>query len=192
MATNTVLTLNIVAHKLNGAGIKWAIFAGSAAIVYGAKRPMKDIDIFIPVADGERTAALFPESQVCRCRNGIVEAIKLPDFDLIAGLSNGYKLDFDKDMLLRLRSAEINGVIVPVISPEDNILIKAIWGRGPEVGKQDWDDVKAMLYFNRKMDWDYLCRRATAGLEPNRVDEILSKLEQLWISIYEDVIFIRK
>lgn len=192
MANNHALTLNLVSRKLNGAGIRWAIFAGSAAIVYGAKRQMTDIDIIIPVADGERAATLFPESRVCRCSNGKVEAIKLSDFDLIAGLSNGYKLDFDNDLLLRLRRAEIDGVIVPVISPEDNILIKAIWGRGPEVGKHDWDDVKAMLYYNRKMDWDYLCRRATAGLEPNRVEEVLSKLEQLWRSIYSEAILIRK
>lgn len=192
MAMMDDLTLEMVAYRLNGAGIKWAVFAGSAAIVYGAKRPMTDIDIFISVADGACAADLFPEGRVCRCEKGNIEAIKLPDFDLIAGLSNGYKLDFDDEMLIRLRSAEVNGVNVPVISPEDNILIKAIWGRGPEVGKHDWDDVKAMLYFNRKMDWDYLCRRATAGLEPNRVEEVLSKLEQLWRSIYSEAILIRK
>jgi hypothetical protein len=34
---------------------------------------------------------------------------------------------------------------VPVIPPEDNILLKALWGRGPEVGKHDWEDVREMM-----------------------------------------------
>ena len=188
---NEVLSLNIVAHTLNQADIKWAIFAGSAAIIYGADRPMRDIDILISSTDGARAAALFPGSMVCRRRDGSIEAIKLQDFDLIAGLSNGYKLDVDNEMLLRLRRAEINGVFVPVISPEDNILIKASWGRGPEVGKHDWQDVKAMLSSNRKLDWDYLCRRASVGLDPGQADEVLSRLEQLWRGIYEEALYIR-
>jgi len=28
---------------------------------------------------------------------------------------------------------------------ENNILLKAMWGRGPEVGKHDWEDVQAMM-----------------------------------------------
>lgn len=186
------LSLEVVAHRLNGAGIQWAIFAGSAAIVYGADRPITDIDILISAGDGERAAALFPDSQVYRRGNGSVEAIKLPDYDLIAGLSNGYKLDVDNDMLLRLRRAEINGVVVPIIPPEDNILIKAIWGRGPEIGKHDWDDVKAMLLYNRRIDWEYLCGRASAGLNPDRADKVLIRLELLWRSIYDEAVHIRK
>lgn len=190
--THEALSLEVVARRLNGAGIQWAIFAGSAAIVYGADRPITDIDILISAADGERAAALFPDSQVCRRGNGSVEAIKLPDYDLIAGLSNGYKLDVDNDMLLRLRRAEINGVVVPIIPPEDNILIKAIWGRGPEIGKHDWDDVKAMLLFNRRIDWEYLCGRASAGLNPDRADKVLIRLELLWRSIYDEAVHIKK
>ncbi|MCK5313501.1 MAG: hypothetical protein KAJ53_00185 [Anaerolineales bacterium] len=190
--THKALSLEVVARRLNGADIQWAIFAGSAAIVYGADRPITDIDILISAADGERAAALFPDSQVCRRGNGSVEAIKLPDYDLIAGLSNGYKLDVDNDMLLRLRRAEINGVVVPIIPPEDNILIKAIWGRGPEIGKHDWDDVKAMLLYNRRIDWEYLCGRASAGLNPDRADKVLIRLELLWRSIYDEAVRIRK
>ena len=134
---------------------------------------------------------MFPGCKVCFGKDARIEAVKLPDFDLIAGLSNGYKLDVDNEMLLRSRRAEINAMRVPVISPEDNILIKASWGRGPEVGKHDWQDVEAMLGYNRKLDWDYLCGRASAGLDPDRVDVVLSQLEQLWRKIYEEALYIR-
>lgn len=190
--TDEVLSLNFVAYTLNHADVKWVVFAGSAAIIYGANRPITDIDILISCADGARAAALFPGCKVCHGRDGRIEAIKLPEFDLIAGLSNGYRLDVDNEMLIRVRRAKINGVNVPVISPEDNILIKASWGRGPEVGKYDWQDVKAMLRSNRKLDWDYLCGRASAGLDPDRADEILTQLEQLWQRIYDDTPHIRK
>lgn len=189
--TDEVLSLNFIAHTLNLAGINWVIFAGSAAVIYGADRPITDIDILISSADGAQAAELFPGCKVCHGRDGRIEAVKLPDFDLIAGLSNGYRLDVDNEMLHRIRREKIYGVNVPVISPEDNILIKAIWGRGPEVGKHDWEDVEAMLSYNRRLDWDYLCGRASAGLDPDRVDEVLSQLEQLWRKIYEEALYIR-
>jgi hypothetical protein len=47
-------------------------------------------------------------------------------------------------------------VTIPVIPPEDNILLKAIWRRGPEQGKHDWEDVQAMLAHAPALDWDYL------------------------------------
>jgi hypothetical protein len=189
--TDEAPSLNFVAHTLNHADINWVVFAGSAAIIYGANRPITDIDILISSADGARAAALFPGCKVCHGKDGRIEAIKLPDFDLIAGLSNGYRLDVDNEILLRSCRAEINGVNVPVISPEDNILIKASWGRGPEVGKHDWQDVKAMLRSKRKLDWDYLCGRASTGLDPDRADEVLTQLEQLWRRIYDEALYIR-
>ena len=190
--TQKDISLKNVARRLDEAGVPWAVFAGAAAKVYGAKRPLTDIDILISAADGGRAADLFPEGHICYREDGSVEAIKLSEYDLIAGLSNGYVLDVDTDMLLRLQRAEINGVLVPIIPPEDNILIKASWGRGPEVGKHDWDDVAAMLSYNRKIDWEYLCGRASIGLAPDRADEILVRLERMWRGIFYEMISIRK
>ena len=171
------LSLKKVARKLDDAGIMWAVFAGAAATVYGVTRPLTDVDILVPVAEGSRTAALFPEAQVEHRQDGTIEWIKLPDFDILAGLPN---LDLDAEMATRLTHQKIAGVTVPVIPPEDNILLKASWGRGPEVGKHDWEDVEAMMAYLPTLDWEYLRWRAEGCFSKERREQILERLEALW------------
>lgn len=160
MSTNiqpTTLSLEEVARRMDDAGIAWAVFAGAAASVYGATRPLTDVDILVPSAAGDRVAALFPEARVKRGDGGIIQGIQLPNFDILAGLTT---IDLDAEMAARLTRHEIAGVIVPVIPPEDNILLKAMWGRGSEVGKHDWEDVEEMMVHLPALDWDYLRWRA--------------------------------
>lgn len=169
--------LEQVARRLDDAGITWAVFAGAAATVYGVTRPLTDVDILVPVTDGSRTAALFPEAQVAHRQDGTVEWIKLPDFDILAGLT---MMDLDAEMAARLTHHEITGISVPIISPEDNILFKAIWGRGPEVGKHDWEDVEAMMAYLPSLDWEYLRWRTDVCVPKERAGQILHRLEALW------------
>jgi len=176
------LSLEEVARRLDHAGVVWAVFAGAAAAVYGATRPLTDVDILIPAVEGERVAALFPEAQVHRGEDGCVRMIQLLGFDLVAGLVMRdadaiYTVDLDAQMAARLTRHEIAGVTVPVISPEDNILLKAIWGRGPEEGKHDWEDVEAMIAHLPALDWEYLRWRASACGSRQPVQQALNRLE---------------
>jgi hypothetical protein len=72
---------------------------------------------------------------------------------------------------------EIGAVTVPVIPREDNILLKAIWRRGPEQGKHDWQDVKAMLAHAPALDWDYLRWRFTTCCSGPGLGSVLQLLE---------------
>lgn len=178
------LTLQEVARRLNRAGVVWAVFAGAAAGVYGATRPLTDVDILVSAAEGERLADLFPEARVKRGPDGSVQIVQLPGFDLVAGLATGYAdatfvMDIDRRMAARLRRHEIAGVTVPVIPPEDNILIKAIWRRGPAVGKHDWEDVQEMMAHLPTIDWTYLRWRADACGAGQRAHRALQLLETL-------------
>jgi len=178
------LSLEEVARRLDHAGIVWAVFAGAAAAVYGATRPLTDVDILIPAVEGERVAALFPEAQVHRGEDGAVRGLRLPGFDLVAGLVMRdtdaiYTVDLDAQMAARLTRHEIVGVTVPVISPEDNILLKAIWGRGPEEGKHDWEDVEAMIAHLPVLDWEYLRWRASTCGPRQSMQQALNRLEAL-------------
>ncbi|MBS1248808.1 MAG: hypothetical protein MAG431_00370 [Chloroflexi bacterium] len=167
-----VLPFNEVARRLDQANITWCVFAGAAASVYGSQRILTDVDILVPSAEGDRLAAIFPESEVEREADGTVRGIKLPGIDIIAGLDS---MDLDAAMAERLDWYEVAYVVAPVIPPEDNILLKAMWGRGPEVGKHDWEDVEAMLGNIPDLDWDYLRWRAKeCGAE-----HLLEKLESL-------------
>ena len=178
------LSLEEVARRLDRAGVVWAVFAGAAAAVYGATRPLTDVDILIPAVEGERVAALFPEAQVHRGEDGCVRMIQLLGFDLVAGLVMRdadaiYTVGLDAQMAARLTRHEIAGVTVPVIPPEDNILLKAIWGRGPEEGKHDWEDVEAMIAHLPVLDWEYLRWRASACGSRQPVQQALNRLEAL-------------
>ena len=151
----------------------WAVFAGAAASVYGATCPLADVDILVPAAEGDRVAALFPEARVTRREDGSVEGLCLPGFDILAGLTT---VDLDAQMAARLTRHEVAGVTVPVIPPEDNILLKGLWGRGPEVGKHDWNDVQEMMTHLATLDWEYLRWRAGACGPPERMQQVLERL----------------
>jgi isochorismate hydrolase len=73
----------------------------------------------------------------------------------------------------------MGGIQVPVIPPEDNILLKAIWGRGPEQGKHDWEDVEAMMAFVPSLDWEYLRWRSDRLDRPELVQEVMERLEEM-------------
>lgn len=170
------LTLAEIALRLDHAGITWAVFAGAAAAVYGATHPLTDVDILIPSTEGDRVAALFPEAQVQYREDGSVEWIQLPGFDILAGLT---AMHLDPQMAARLTRHKVAGVTVPVIPPEDNVLLKAMWGRGPEVGKHDWEDVQAMIARGPALDWEYLRWRAGACGPRQHVQQVLERLEGL-------------
>ena len=173
----STLSLEEVARRLDNAKITWAVFAGAAATAYGVTRPVTDIDILVPVAEGTRAATLFPEAEVKRGESGPVEWIKLVDFDILPGLPS---LELDAEMVARLRRHEISGVTIPVIPPEDNILIKALLGRGPEVGKHDWEDVEAMMAYLPSLDWEYLHWRINTCVPKERAEQVLQRIETMW------------
>jgi hypothetical protein len=139
--SQAAMSLSQVARRLDGAGVTWAVFAGAAASVFGATRPITDVDILIPAAAGRRAAGLFPEGDVHHYPDGTIVVI-LPGFDLVALCGN---VELDREMARRLMRHNILGVDVPVIPPEDNMLFKGLMGRGPEQGKHDWEDVEAMI-----------------------------------------------
>ena len=178
----TNLSLEKVAQRLDGAKITWAVFAGAAAAAYGVTRPLTDTDILVPVALATQTAALFPQAQVKRREDGSVEWIKLPGFDIMPGLTN---LNLDAEMAARLTQHRLSGVTVPIIPPEDNILLKALLGRGPEVGKHDWEDVEGMMAHLPSLDWDYLRWRADTSIPRERRGHVMERLEALWHRIHQ-------
>lgn len=170
------MKLEEAARRLNRTGIRWAVFAGGAAKAYGATRPLTDVDILVPAAEAVRAEALFPEARVSQYEDGR-QGLLLPGIDILAGLA---LMDLDEEMAVRLTSYEIAGISVPVIPAEDNILLKATWGRGPDEGKHDWEDVEAMMTCLDSLDWEYLFWRAE-GLPPRpQVQRVLQRLEQLW------------
>jgi hypothetical protein len=170
------LSLEEVARRLDQAGVPWAVFAGAAASVYGVTRPITDIDILVPAAAGDQVARLFPEAQIERRHSGAVWALQLPGYDIVAGLS---LIELDAQMVARMRRHDLAGVSVPVIPPEDNIVLKAVAGRGPEQGKHDWEDVAEMMAALPELDWTYLEWRLERSGSEEAIAKVRGRLEGL-------------
>jgi hypothetical protein len=170
------LPLSEVARRLDEAGVLWAVFAGAAASVYGVKRPITDIDVLVPAAAGDQVARLFPEAQIERRENGAVWTLHLLGCDIVAGLS---LIELDPQMIARLRRHDLAGVSVPVIPPEDNIVLKAVAGRGPEQGKHDWEDVAEMMAALPELDWTYLHWRLDRSGPEEEMRKVRQRLEGL-------------
>ncbi|HSJ56948.1 MAG TPA: nucleotidyltransferase [Anaerolineae bacterium] len=167
-------TLEMVARRLDEQEVDWMVFAGAAAAVYGAERPVTDVDVLVPADQGEGVARIFYLADSVRSDEGRLLCIMLPGVDIVPGLGI---VEVDEEMLARVGRHEVGGVEVPVIPVEDNVLLKAMWGRGQDEGKHDWQDVQAMLTHSSEFDWDYLLWRANAIPDQARVDEVIARLK---------------
>jgi hypothetical protein len=148
-------TLAEIADRMNASQIPWGVFAG-AARVYGSPRPLRDIDILIPTDAGGIIAAYFPDADLGYNPDGSIAELILSGCEIIAGLTQYVSLEMDAPMIARLRFGELLGIEISTLSLEDNLAFKAILGRGPEVGKHDWEDIAMMMACNPQIDWDYL------------------------------------
>jgi hypothetical protein len=175
-------SLGAIAAKLDGAGMQWAVFAGAAARAYGTERAVTDVDILVPHSEGERLVELLPQAELVASRPGLTH-LALPGVDLLAGMA---AVDLDAPMAARITRHEIGGVQVPVIPREDNILLKAVWGRGAEQGKHDWEDVEAMIASAPSLDWEYLRWRAATLENQELVPGIMERLEGLWRRLHSE------
>ncbi|MBN1668175.1 MAG: nucleotidyltransferase [Anaerolineales bacterium] len=169
------LSISQVAQRLDQAAIPWGIFGSAAAVTYGLQRKPNDIDILIPVGMGAQAAAIFPEAQVECATWGAVNCLVLPGIEIIAGLSLYCHFELDPEMLARIRTVTMNGAHVKVISLEDNLALKAMLGRGAELGKRDWEDVAQMLQHVDRVDWEYL-RWRLARCEPQRQADLYHRI----------------
>jgi predicted nucleotidyltransferase len=174
--SQTGLSLADVAARLDESGIRWAVFAGAAAVAYGVDRAITDVDILVPSSEGERLAELFPQGEIERDEHGQVDGLRLDGFDIIAGLR---LVDLDEQMAARLTQGQVDSVPVPLIPVEDNIALKATWGRGPEQGKHDWQDVEAMIAAVDRLDWGYLRWRLEQFQSQERAGRTLARLKAL-------------
>jgi len=170
------LLANVV-QGLEASGVPWGVFAGAAVLAYGGARPITDIDILIASAGSLRVAQHLPAA-VCNYReDGSVSDLHLGEIEIIAGMSHHFTMHLDAEMAARLQPGELLGVAVKLLSVEDNLAFKAIMGRGPEVGKHDWEDA-AMLLALHTPDWNYLRWRLEQSV-PARVEDLIVRLQTL-------------
>lgn len=177
--------LRLVAGRLASSGLPWCVMAGAAATCYGVQRAITDIDILICAEEEERLLALFPEGQ----RKAGQNSLDIGPAELwwgtlpLRGGERFYDFISNAELIRRITHRSMLGLIVPVMSPEDVILMKAILQRGPERKKHDLEDIQAMLQtMGKQLDIGYLQERARACGALERVEPCLKSLGASWIA----------
>lgn len=169
MGSPVYAALADLARVLARLSVDWYLFGAQAAILYGSTRVTEDIDVTITL--GRRTprelvTALTKQGFRMRVRDsaGFVERTRvlpvlhskteMPVDIVFAGPG------LEEDFMARRSMMKRGGTTVPVVSPEDLVVLKILAGR-----PRDEEDVRAVL-------------KATTGrLDRKRITETLAALE---------------
>ncbi len=159
------------ARLLGDTDIPYLFMGGIASTTMGRERWTHDIDVFVRPEDARRTLELLADAGFdtrIHFPEWLYKAIKREVLVDIIFRSTG-DIYLDEEMLRRARVATFQDVRIPVISPEDLVVIKACVHT--EAVPRHWHDGIALLA-RSDLDWDYLVRRALAHA-PDRVLSLL-------------------
>jgi hypothetical protein len=151
--------LRWTAAALRRARIPHLFMGGLASAVLGRPRWTHDIDVLVGPEDAPRTLEVLAGEGFRTQRTDPQWLFKALRDDVLVDvifLSDG-RVRLDEEMAARARTEEIEGIRVPVICPEDLIVIKALVHK--ERSPRHWFDALALLRRN-DLDWDYLLARA--------------------------------
>ena len=147
--------LAALARALETLDARWYLFGAQAALLYGAARLTADIDVTVRLGD-QNTAELI---RVLEASGFTLRVRDVDDFvartRVLPLLHRGSGMPVDLVLagpgleelfLKRRRRRMLDGVSVPVASPEDMVVMKVLAGRG-----KDEDDAVAILAAQRKL-----------------------------------------
>ena len=158
--------LGVVQRLLDSNGMSWAVCAGSAAHLYGDRRPIQDVDIIVAPGKLPEVVKLLQQQQKAVQFDGqriLWRGIKLFDDLSVRKGAQVHAFTLDAPMIARLRRIPLLGSQVAVLAPEDVLIHKVVLGRGAEQGKHDLADAAGIVR-RQKLDLDYLrARMQTMG-----------------------------
>ncbi|MGQ0637361.1 MAG: nucleotidyl transferase AbiEii/AbiGii toxin family protein [Planctomycetaceae bacterium] len=161
---------------------------GVAASILGRPRATRDIDILVDVPRprwrklllGGMAYGFFPRCGAEEALRFAIEARVLLlrhqatgiDVDVVLGA-----LPFERGAVRRARKVRIAGCLLPLISPEDLIIMKGVALRG-----RDLADIAAILESQSKLDLRRVRRVTRQFAQALERPEIVAELERLLVS----------
>jgi hypothetical protein len=156
--------LGAVQRLLDEAELKWGICAGSAAHLYGVRRPIENVDILLPSGCLRQVRDVLEKNRLNAQYDGRIllwRGIKLFD-DLTVAIA-GYRYPYlmDAPMQEHLRRLPLLGVRALIVAPEDVLVHKALLILGDNApGKHHRADFAAIARVQGdKLDKTYLTQR---------------------------------
>lgn len=153
--------LGVVQRLLDGSQIKWGVCAGSAAHLYGDRRPIQDVDILVTPGKLAEVVKLLQQQQKAVQFDGqriLWRGIKLFDDLSIRRNTTVHPFTLDSSMIEHLRRLSLLGSQVAVLAPEDVLVHKVVLRRGSEQGKHDLTDAAGIIR-RQKLNDEYLRMR---------------------------------
>ena len=175
--------LAALARGLGTLGARWYLFGAQAALLYGAARLTADVDITVQLGGrqaGALVLALKKAGFRLRVRdvdNFVARTRVLPFVHSGSGMPVDIVLSgpgLEELFFKRLRRRTIEGVRVPVASPEDIVIMKILAGRG-----KDEDDAVAILAAQRRLDLRRVRRTLKALERALDQSDLMPRLEAL-------------
>ncbi len=165
--------LAALARALKKLGAPWYLFGAQAALLYGAARLTADVDVTVQLrrrTSAELVGALEKAGLRLRVRDVgefVARTRVLPFVHSRSGMPVDIVLagpGIEECFFRRRRYRVIEGVRVPLASPEDLIVMKVLAGRG-----KDEDDIVAILAAQRRLDLKRI--RETLGVLQRALDQ---------------------
>jgi hypothetical protein len=151
---------------LNHAGISYMVVGSFASNLYGTGRGTQDIDVVVSANADQIRASLnsFSKNQYYFDVDAALEACRRKSMFNILDMERGWKIDiifqksgaFHQQAFSRRKAAQIEGVDVFALTPEDVIISKLEWARMGESSRQ-LEDVAGVLKVQKdKLDFSYI------------------------------------
>lgn len=174
------ITLFSALDALEKSKASYAIIGGIAASSLGRPRSTQDIDIFVRPEDADAILELLGSAGFKTEQTNptwLFKAFKENVLvDIIFRSEGGFY--FDDEMRERAVRVNYHGREVPLVSPEDFVLIKC--AVHSEEVPHHWHDALSVLS-HAKIDWDYLLHRARKA--PRRLLALLTyaQADDIWV-----------
>lgn len=162
--------LDTALNALARSGVPFAALGGLASSVMGRHRWTHDIDLFVRPEDADAALDALQSAgfTVQRLNSHWIYKAMLDDVVVDVIFRAKGDLTYDDDMIERTWVADFKGRPLPVLAPEDLVVIKAIVH--DEETPRHWFDALGVLK-SATLDWDYLEHRARVS--PRRVLSLL-------------------
>ena len=174
--------LKLIASRLESVGIPYMMTGSMAMAIYSVPRMTRDIDLVVEVkpVDVDKIVSLF--SKDCYIdRDSVKQAVDAHTMFNIIHNEWVVKADFilrkdeefRREEFARRQKVVIGDTTIFVVSAEDLILSKLVWGKESPSDLQ-LRDVRQMISTVSELDWKYMKKWATVL----RIDTLLEKAKE--------------
>lgn len=174
------ITLFSALDALEKSNASYAVIGGIAASSLGRPRSTQDIDIFVRPEDADAILELLAGAGFRTEQTNPSWLFKAFKEDVLVDIIFRSEGGFYYDDEMRQRTVKVNyhGRQIPLVSPEDFVLIKCAVHK--EEVPHHWHDALSVLS-HAKIDWDYLLHRARKA--PRRLLALLiyAQADDIWV-----------